>query len=116
MSSVVRSRFELARAAQTFLVLHEFPPHEIADLWRSFLSRIDSPSHYDAPEYFFEPQWAGKKPFVILSLYHDDIVGVASGIHANGCTVCGLISRPQVRIDDAAEPLLASSYLAEGLM
>ena len=99
-----------------FLILHDFPPPDVQELWSAFLSRIDSPSHYDGPEYFLEPQWAGKRPFVILAFHEGDIVGVASGIHLDGNTACGVLSRPfEIRVD-ATHAVIASSRLAEGLL
>jgi hypothetical protein len=113
---VYSSSHFLATSASTFLILREFPPPDIEELWRKFLSRIDSPSQYDAPEYFLEPHWAGKRPFVILAFHQSEVVGVATGVHVHGSTDCGLLSRPQIRIDPAADPLIASSTLAEGLL
>lgn len=84
--------------------------------WRAFLSRIDSPSHYDSPEYFGEPYWAGKRPFVILAFHRAEVVGVASGVHVDGGTAYGVSSRPQIRIDSAADPHIASSGLVQGLL
>jgi hypothetical protein len=98
-----------------FLVLHEFPPPDVQELWNAFLSRIDSPSHYDSPEYFLEPQWAGKRPFAILAFHEGEIVGVASGIHVDGSTDCGVLSRPQIRVD-TTYAAIANSRLAEGLL
>ncbi|HEX6823326.1 MAG TPA: GNAT family N-acetyltransferase [Candidatus Sulfotelmatobacter sp.] len=98
-----------------FFILHEFPPPDVQELWSAFLSRIDSPSHYDAPEYFLEPQWAGNRPFVILAFHQGDIVGVASGLHLHGNTACGVLSRPQIRVDPT-HAVVASSRLSEGLL
>jgi hypothetical protein len=81
-----------------------------------FLDRIDSPSYYDAPEYFLEPYWAGKRPFVVLALYENQVVGVLSGLHSEAATGCGVLSRPQVRIDEKLDSLFPSDLLAEGLL
>lgn len=99
-----------------FLVFRESPPRDIEEPWRAFLSGIDSPSHYDSPEYFLEPHWAGKRPFAILAVHEGKVVGLASGIHVDGSTVCGVQSRPQIRIDPAVDPLIAGANLVEGLL
>lgn len=99
-----------------FLVLHEYPSPQIEQLWYKFLDHIDSPSHYDAPEYFLEPYWAGKRPFVVLALYENQVVGVLSGLHSEAATGCGVLSRPQVRTDEKLDSLFPSDLLAEGLL
>jgi hypothetical protein len=102
-------------ADASFIVLHDYPPPELERLWREFLSRIDSPAHYEAPEYFLEPYWAGKRPFAVLALDRDRVIGTLTGLHLGGRIVCGVPSRPQIRIDGADDPLLASEKLVEGL-
>jgi hypothetical protein len=84
--------------------------------WREFLARIDSPAHYDAPEYFLEPYWAGKRPFAVLALDRGRVSGVLTGLHVAGEVTSGLASRPQVRVDDSTDLTTASNGLIEGLL
>jgi len=78
---------------------------------------IDAPSHYDAPEFFLEPYWTGKRPFVILALDHGRAIGVFSGLHGGDLQFAfGGLSRSQIRIDNNADALLASDLLADGLL
>jgi hypothetical protein len=106
----------LARDNVPFLILHEFPSPGVEKIWREFLNRIDSPAHHDSPEYFLVPHWIEKMPFVVLALDHQRVIGVLSGIHSSGNVECGLPARPQVRIDEGADALLATRLLAEGLL
>lgn len=99
-----------------FIALYDYPAPEVEKLWRAFLQRIDSPSHYDAPEYFLEPYWAGKTPFSVLALDQEQIVGVVCGLHLKDGIECGLPSRPQIRVDDKGDTDLSSGILAEGLL
>src|SRR5947209_11386681 len=57
-----------------FHVVHEFPSSQLAKLWREFLSRVDCPAHYNAPESFLEPGWKGRNPFAVLAFNEAKIV------------------------------------------
>jgi Acetyltransferase (GNAT) domain len=103
-------------AHSRFLVHHEFPPSEVVARWREFLDRVESPSHYNAPEYFLEPYWVGKNPFAILAWSGDKIVGVLTGLHTKGEVACGLPSRPQICIDKKVDAAETTRTLAEGLL
>jgi hypothetical protein len=96
-------------------IVHQFPGTEIEAPWRDFLSRLETPSHYDAPEYFLEPFWAGKKPFAILALDGNIMVGILSGIHQAGHVICGLPARPQISVDPKVDSNAAFEALVEGL-
>lgn len=103
-----------------FEILHQFPNASIELLWRDLLNRIVIPSHYDAPEYFLEPHWTGKKPFSILVLEGSDenerAVAVLTGIHDGEQVISGLPSRPQVAVDPRADVLAALETLLQGLL
>ncbi len=108
--------FELALSYfMKYEILHQFPALEIETLWRDFLHRLELPSHYDAPEYFLEPFWAGKKPFAILALDGTVIVGILTGIHQDDHVICGLPARPQISVDPKADTNAAFEVLVEGL-
>jgi hypothetical protein len=99
-----------------FLVLHEFPNASIEARWREFLSHADEPAHYDTPEYFLEPFWAGRNPFAVLAFHEEKIVGVMTGIHTGESVTCGLKSRPQVCIREGNSTFEASRTLMDGLL
>jgi hypothetical protein len=97
-------------------IVHEFPGPKIEAPWRDFLSRLELPSHYDAPEFFLEPFWSGKRPFAILAFDGDRMVGIVSGIHQDGHIICGLPARPQISVDPKANSDAACEALVEGLL
>lgn len=97
-------------------ILHKFPDVSIESAWRDLLGRIEIPSHYDAPEYFLEPHWTGKKPFAILALDDDKAVAVLTGIHDGEQVVSGLPSRPQIAVDPKADTASALETLRHGLL
>ena len=101
-------------------ILHKFPDASIESAWRDLLGRIEIPSHYDAPEYFLEPHWTGKKPFAVLALddNRDDnhAVAVLTGLHDGEQVVSGLLSRPQIAVDPKADSAAALETLRLGLL
>jgi CelD/BcsL family acetyltransferase involved in cellulose biosynthesis len=97
-------------------ILHKLPDVSIESAWRDLLGRIEVPSHYDAPEYFLEPHWTGKKPFAILALEDNHAVAVLTGIHDGGQVVSGLPSRPQIAVDPKADVADALETLRQGLL
>src|SRR5258708_6167996 len=97
-------------------ILHQFPDPSSEAAWRDLLSRLEMPSHYDAPEYFLEPHWAGKNPFSILALHNNHAVAVLTGIHQGGQVISGLPSRPQISVDPRADPAAALETLRQGLL
>lgn len=100
----------------TFAVVHDFPAPDLESAWRECLARVEIPSHYNAPEYFLSPLWAGKRPFAILALEGSKVVGILTGIHDGKELNCGQQSRPQICIDATAERAAVEEALAEGLM
>jgi hypothetical protein len=99
-----------------FTILHSFPSPDIEKAWRECLSRVEFPAHYDAPEYFAEPCWAGRRPFAILAMDQGSVVGVLTGLHEENEVICGLQSRPQICIDPTADSGAALISLARGLL
>jgi Acetyltransferase (GNAT) domain len=97
-------------------VVHEFPGRRTEIAWRALLSRVELPSHYDAPEYFLEPFWAGKKPFAVLAVEGDTACAVVTGIHRGEHVICGLPARPQIAIDPEIDRVAALNALEEGLI
>ena len=51
-----------------FTVIHEFPPLELENAWRSFLAHAHLPTHYTAPEFFLEKYLAHFHPFAVLAI------------------------------------------------
>jgi len=96
-------------------ILHEFPDPRTEAAWREFLSRLEFPSYYNAPEYFHEPFWADKRPFCILAREGDRVAAALTGLHDGHQVLCGLPSRPQVAVDPDADGTAALEALVEGL-
>jgi hypothetical protein len=96
-------------------ILHEFPAHRAEAAWRDLVSRLEIPSHYDAPEYFLEPFWDGKQPFAVLALEGDRVVAVLTGIHEGKQVISGLPSRPQIAVDPNTDTIAALEALLQGL-
>jgi hypothetical protein len=98
-----------------YQIIHDFPDCGTEAAWRELLSRLDLPSHYEAPEYFLEPFWAGKKPFAILALEGDSMTAVLTGMHRGEDVVCGLPARPQIAVAAAMDRGAALEALVDGL-
>jgi GNAT acetyltransferase-like protein len=99
-----------------FKILHEFPAPDIEQAWREFLTRVDFPSHYNTPEYFYEPYWPEKKRFAVLACEGNLVRGIVTGMHDQGKVMCGLPSRPQICVDSSADGDAALNSLAKGLL
>ena len=98
-----------------FLILHEFPTSQIELAWRECLARVECPAHYNAPEYFLVPHWAGRRPFAVLALDGSTVTGVLTGLHEPAQVMCGLASRPQICVDTNANLHAVTEDLARGL-
>jgi len=99
-----------------FKIIREFPPPDLEKAWRDYLTRVESPSHYDAPEFFLEPFWSEKKPFAVLALDSDRVAGTLTGLHIDKNVSCGLPSRPQISVDRAQDTKASLEALLEGLL
>lgn len=99
-----------------YQVLHEFPDPRTETAWRALLGRVELPSHYDAPEYFLEPFWAGKRAFAVLAVEGDTVCAVVTGIHRGEHVICGLPARPQIAIDGRMDSLATLETLEKGLL
>ena len=97
-----------------FKILHEFPTPDWERAWRECLTRVEVPSHYNAPEYFLDPLRQGTKPFAVLAVDGDRVTGVLTGFHLGKQVLSGLPSRPQICIEKAT-PQATLENLAEGL-
>src|SRR3712207_2207201 len=100
----------------TWTILHSYPADiGVEARWKEFLSRADFASHYVSPEYFREPFFRDKRPFVILSWQGERVVAALSGIHEEQQLICGLSSRPQICFDNTVDLGAASDALVAGL-
>jgi hypothetical protein len=98
-------------------ILHSYPDDtRVIDRWREFLTRADFAAHYVSPEFFREPFFRDKHPFVILAWQGDRIVAALSGIHEGQQLTCGLMSRPQISLDNTADLAAVSDALVTGLL
>jgi hypothetical protein len=101
----------------TWTVLHSYPDDMgVEDRWRQFLARADFAAHYVSPEYFREPFFRDKRPFVVLAWQGERVVAALSGIHEERQLVCGLMSRPQICFDETVDPAAISDALVGGLL
>ncbi|HEV7217899.1 MAG TPA: GNAT family N-acetyltransferase [Terriglobales bacterium] len=99
-----------------FIVLKEFPAVHVERMWRDCLTRVEFPSHYNAPEYFLVPLWAGKGPFAVLALDGETVTGVLTGLRTGGEVSCGVASRPQISVDPEKDVSATLDALARGLL
>jgi len=107
---------EGSAAQTTWTIVHQCPDEVCARSWREFLARADFPAHYVAPEYFCEPFFRDKRPFVVLAWQGDRIVAALSGVHEEQQLLCGLKSRPQICFDKTVDPANAADALVKGLL
>ena len=102
--------------AMNFKILRDFPSPDLEKAWRDYLARVEFPSHYEAPEYFLEPLWAGKPRFAVLALENDRVTGVLTGLHVGKHVMCGLSTRPQISVDPSGDTAVILDTLAQGLL
>jgi Acetyltransferase (GNAT) domain len=105
-----------APITRSFVIVRSILPPALEAGWREYLTRVEAPGQYDAPDFFLEPYWEGSHPFAILAFDEGRIIGSLTGIHPAGVVECGLPWRPQVRIARDADPDLASKLLMDGLL
>lgn len=107
---------EYSTVQTTSTILHDYPDDtRVIDRWREFLTRADFPAHYVSPEYFREPFFRDKRPFVILAWQGDRVVGALSGIHEGQQLTSGLMSRPQMCLDTTADVAAVTDALVAAL-
>ena len=99
-----------------FLILREFPASNVERMWRDCLTRVEFPSHYNAPEYFLVPLWEGKGPFAVLALDGESVAGILTGLQVGGEVSCGVASRPQISVDPGKDVGATLEALARGLL
>src|ERR1700755_1690185 len=100
----------------TWTILHSYPDETCEDRWREFLARADFAAHYVSPEYFHEPFFRDKRPFVVLVWQGKRAVVALSGGDEEQHLACGLMSRPQMCFDKTADLAGAADALAAGLL
>src|SRR5215470_15172901 len=108
-------QFDGASSATDHILQREFPDSKTEGLWRTFLSRLSCPAHYDAPEFFLEPYWRNQNPFAILLLNENRVVASLTGFDQGIEVVSGLASRPQVCFDGTIDQSAMSRALADAL-
>jgi len=97
-------------------IFHSYPNDISVDArWREFLARADFAAHYVSPEYFHEPFFRDKRPFVILAWKGERVVAALSGMHEEQQLICGLRSRPQVCFDRSVDLPPVTDALVAGL-
>ncbi len=99
----IRGKPQVQRGPMNFMIIHDFPPADLEKAWRDGLTRVEVPSHYDAPEFFREPLWAGKNAFAVLAIDDSAVAGVLTGTHEGDQISGGLPSRPQIWVDSTKD-------------
>jgi Acetyltransferase (GNAT) domain len=99
-----------------FEIVHEFPAPSMELLWRDCLDRVDTPAHFNAPEYFRFPAPADERRFAVLATKDSRVTGVLTGTHEGDHAICGLMSRPQICMDETADAAATGETLARGLL
>lgn len=105
----------VSAAPITFRILREFPAYPDEMSWRKLLTEVELPSHYTAPTFFREPYFEGKRPFAILAMAGQPVVGVLTGFHDGRVVTCGLPTRPQIQIHPAADLSAVICAFVQGL-
>jgi hypothetical protein len=101
----------------TWTILHSYPDDmRVDNRWREFLTRAEFAAHYVSPEYFREPFFRDKRPFVALAWQGERVVAALSGIHEEKQLISGLRSRPQICFDEAVDLEAASGALVAALL
>src|SRR5215216_4045578 len=101
----------------TWTILHSYPDDTgVGARWRQFLTRADFAAHYVSPEYFREPFFRDKRPFVVLAWQGERVVTAVSGIREKQQLVCGLRSRPQICFAETVDLAAASDALVAALL
>ncbi len=100
----------------SFCILHGPPTGPIEAQWRACLARSDFPTHYVAPEYFFEPSFRHKRPFAVLSLNDREVTAVLTGLKDGVHVQSGLSVRPQIVLSRHADLQCAMKNLVAGLL
>jgi predicted N-acyltransferase len=98
--------------ACTFTILHEYPSGNLERAWRNSLPLLERPAHYSSPEFFLEPSWTGKRPFVVLALDEGSVVGVLPAMHEGD----KVNSHRYVSVARNADPVAVGDALARGLL
>jgi hypothetical protein len=98
------------------LVLHSQPGGAIEARWRACLAASDFPTHYTAPEFFLEPAFRDSKPFAVLSIAHDKVTGVLTGVSHGAHVRSGLSVRPQIAFLRDGDHAQAMTNLVSGLL
>jgi len=97
-------------------ILRGFPSTDLERAWRDYLTRLECPAHYDAPEFFLEPLWADRRPFAILAIDNKRVAGVVTGLQPDKNITCGLPARPQISVDPTGDTDTTLETLAQGLI
>lgn len=99
-----------------YRILYDFPAAALEQAWRDCLTRVECPSHYNAPEYFLEPYWRGQKKFAVLAMEGSAVTGVITGLRNGRFINCGLLSRPQICFDSTKDTGIVCDGLVRGLL
>lgn len=96
-------------------ILHAYPDPQLELKWLECLAHANDPAHYASPAFFKELYFREKKPFAVLAIVNEEVVGVLTGVHEKEKVISGLESRAQIAIDRRYDAYEVLSLLALGV-
>ena len=98
-----------------YRILHSSPEPQLESQWLGCLAHAVDPAHYASPAFFKELYFRDKKPFAVLAVVGEEVVGVLTGLHEGQTLVSGLESRVHIALDGRQDPKDILSALARGV-
>src|SRR5262249_45744470 len=83
--------------------------------WFACLSQWDYPGHCAGPAYFREPFFSDRRPFAVLAIDADRVMGALTGVREGRTLTAGLTVRPQGCCRLGADRVKVGAALAGGL-
>jgi len=96
-------------------VIERYPEPPLEQSWLRCLSECDYPSHYAGPAYFREPFFSDRRPFAVLAIDADRVMGALTGVREGRTLTAGLNVRPQGCCRLGADRVKVGAALAGGL-
>jgi hypothetical protein len=96
-------------------VIEHFPDQLLKANWENCLRDSDYPSHYAGPGFFQEPFFFNRRPFAVVALEGEEVMGALTGVRQEGQVTSGLNVRPQTCIRVGVDRAEVAAALAAGL-
>ena len=75
-----------------YRILHAYPESQLESKWLGCLAHAVDPAHYASPAFFKELYFEDRRPFVVLAIMGEEVVGALTGLHEGQTVVSGLES------------------------